>query len=388
MNTLREFVEYKLTHCDKTAEAEGYPLIMQNCKKYKKMKQLELYGNSLQDGTPEPDNPIEVRSVGELVTDKSDVNFGKYKIPVVQRGVHIVNPMGFVGNALSYNEDDKTYTFKWDTDRFSAYNRNCSVIPVGSKIYIGVKWIDSNTNKEQIGVMVYHTDGTQSYYSIGKTWVSNITVVKPVAHISLFFNNTTESKGCWVKFKDLIVCYQSEFTQYEPYIEPVTTNIYLNQPLRKVGNYTDYIDFKENKVVRKIGVGTSNSISTWREGDKWNTGITWGLSNCNYKAYIALCTHLPYSLTNDASINGVYFQFIDGIYWYFDKTLFPTKADADSWITSRKADEIPLRFHYVLITPTEEQIDIDLPKLKAKTTIIEVDTNLAPSNIYGKYIKR
>jgi hypothetical protein len=86
--------------------------------------------------------------------------------------------------------------------------------------------------------------------------------------------------------------------------------------------------------------------------------------------------------------NGVYFDFIDAIYWSFDKTLFPTVADANRWIDSKKADGIPLRFHYVLTTPTEEPLNIDLPKLNAKTTVIEVDTSLAPSNAYGKYIKK
>ena len=41
-------------------------------------------------------------------------------------------------------------------------------------------------------------------------------------------------------------------TEYEPYVEPITTNIYLDEPLRKIGNYADYIDFKEKKVVRYI----------------------------------------------------------------------------------------------------------------------------------------
>lgn len=43
---------------------------------------LKLYGNSVQDGTPTPDNPVEIRSVGELVTDEEDENFGKYKITI------------------------------------------------------------------------------------------------------------------------------------------------------------------------------------------------------------------------------------------------------------------------------------------------------------------
>ena len=89
MNNLKNYVNWKLTHADKTAEAEGYPLTMNNCKANKRMKQLEIYGNSFQDGTPTPDAPIEVQSVGELVTDVNDVNYGKYKIPVVQRGVNL-----------------------------------------------------------------------------------------------------------------------------------------------------------------------------------------------------------------------------------------------------------------------------------------------------------
>ena len=39
---------------------------------------------------------------------------------------------------------------------------------------------------------------------------------------------------------------------YETYMNPITTNIYLDQPLRKVGDVADYIDFKNQKVVRYI----------------------------------------------------------------------------------------------------------------------------------------
>ena len=43
-------------------------------------------------------------------------------------------------------------------------------------------------------------------------------------------------------------------TEYEPYRVPVTANIYLDEPLRKIGDYADYIDFKGQRVVRKVGV--------------------------------------------------------------------------------------------------------------------------------------
>ena len=90
MNTLKDFVNWKLTHSDKVAEAEGYPLIMEKCKKNKKMKQLKIYGNSVQDGTLTHENSIEVQSVGDLVTDETNVNYGKYKIPIIQRGINLL----------------------------------------------------------------------------------------------------------------------------------------------------------------------------------------------------------------------------------------------------------------------------------------------------------
>ena len=72
MNSLQNFVNWKLTHADKTAEAEGYPLVMENCKANKKMKQLQIFGNSVQNGTPTPETPIEVQSVGEMSVNLFD----------------------------------------------------------------------------------------------------------------------------------------------------------------------------------------------------------------------------------------------------------------------------------------------------------------------------
>lgn len=41
---------------------------------------------------------------------------------------------------------------------------------------------------------------------------------------------------------------------YEPYIEPITTNIYLDEPLRKIDDYADYIDFNKQKIFRNVQV--------------------------------------------------------------------------------------------------------------------------------------
>ena len=51
--------------------------------------------------------------------------------------------------------------------------------------------------------------------------------------------------------------YGGTATEYMSYKNRVSvvTNIYLNEPLRKAGDYADYIDFKNKKIVRKINKG-------------------------------------------------------------------------------------------------------------------------------------
>ena len=52
---------------------------------------------------------------------------------------------------------------------------------------------------------------------------------------------------------DIAYYAETDTTEYEPYIGE-TKHIYLNEPLRKVGDYADYIDFKNQKVMRQIEV--------------------------------------------------------------------------------------------------------------------------------------
>ena len=60
------------------------------------------------------------------------------------------------------------------------------------------------------------------------------------------------SSGGAVSFEELQIEYGETAMSYELYIEPQTANIYLTEPLRKVGDYADYVDFKNGCVVRKI----------------------------------------------------------------------------------------------------------------------------------------
>ena len=49
----------------KTAYAEGVPCVLESSKG-KNIRNYEVYGNSVQDGTPTPESPVEIQSVGDL----------------------------------------------------------------------------------------------------------------------------------------------------------------------------------------------------------------------------------------------------------------------------------------------------------------------------------
>ena len=110
---------------------------------------------------------------------------------------------------------------------------------------------------------------------VGKTYILSATTTGDAKYIYLsgsnrswFFGKTitiTEedlsSKVLWyandtgTTFTAVISNIQIEegstVTKYEPYIK--TINIYLDEPLRKVGNNYDYIDFENRKIYRNTG---------------------------------------------------------------------------------------------------------------------------------------
>lgn len=70
-----------------------------------------IWGNSEQVGTPTPEEPIEVQSVGDLVIDEIDPNYGKYKIPVTVSGengeetttvIYLDDPLRKIGDYVDY----------------------------------------------------------------------------------------------------------------------------------------------------------------------------------------------------------------------------------------------------------------------------------------------
>lgn len=397
MNTLKDYVDWKLTHADKIAEVEGYPLIMENCKRHNPLKDLKVYGNCFQDGTPTPENPIEVQSVGDLVTDESDINYGKYKIAVVQRGKNLFNietlKPPIISTTYAQWLDDHsgvTMSSKYENGNSLGYLKNlCPDLKVGDKFVF-----DFETNAVRNGnpVRIFYLVGASLEMYKGTQY----TCTQAMLDSQLYaYSGQTE----YPYIKNIQFEIGDTVTNYESYKEPIITNIFLDEPLRKLGDYTDYIDFKAGKVVRIIKEFAMAAIKSMGLYAYTNFGCTntyrCVLSDMKNLTSLEASTY-TFPIYSNMFPNGGYaamqtktsIGYSEAKYLYFnfeDENNNYGITDVDScraWLVQNN----PI-IYYPMDTPTEEPIYCELPKLDAKTTIIEVDTSLTPSNAYGKYIK-
>ena len=236
MLTLKDYVNWGITHSDKTGSAEGVPLVMEKCVKNKRMKQLEVYGNCVQNGTPTPENPVEVESIGELVTDVNDANYGKYKVPVVVRGKNLFDAKQYEAELqhgyILNNDGEKV------ADKNSTYSSYRIPIYKGQTVCIS-GWFQRLYvfNAEDVFVK------RMQNYS-GTVMNTRYTPTED-GYIRLQIWNATYNAN---KGKEQIES-GSIATEYEPYVEPITTNVYLNEPLGS----GDVLNFKDKKVSNDYG---------------------------------------------------------------------------------------------------------------------------------------
>lgn len=344
------------------------PITLENCVDDKSVINYQIFGNSVQDGEPSPDNPIEVESVGEktknlldeslflTVSSVSKTEDGYYSkvyslpIPGFRSNLKAVLKPNTIytcsriytgrlnaSNGLitiRYKKEDGTYvtkqivppglgfksrSFSFDTqeqidnidamyfyfdqegatisnvqlvegeyaaDTIPAYEPYGYKIPVtargknlvnykdfivagktkeidngiqfeatGSRIEI-VKYIILKANTRYVlsaectedayigGGINIDSDGSIGFRwctkSVKKYVVKNNTNVD--REVDFYFIDTKGTKGSTIKFAMFEI--SETVTEYEPYVEPVTTNIYLDEPLKE----NEYIDFKKQKL--------------------------------------------------------------------------------------------------------------------------------------------
>ena len=339
-----------------------------------------------------------------------------YKIPVVARGVNLINIDDFCNQALVKNNDG-TYTLGWNGNyRLSAYNYNASVIKGGSTIVFNYEIVDKSYSENSIRMVIRYVDGTNKYiYNASGT---SYKVDKDINFIYMYIPDT-QAKGDYIKFKNFMTYYVEEAAPYEPYIEPVTTNIYLKEPLRKIGNYADYIDFKNSKIIRNTfarvydGYGkTDNPFNKNDNEENWAgnenhgdlTEKFWvftlndtlpiipknGHHSADDYKQVPICLQLPIKTgyysgnTSDTTVDKEMIWFCQqgrGVRLYLSKDrVGGTRSNILTYLRSN-----PITVLIATYQPYTEDITLPTIPTHEGTNIIEIDTSISPSNMEVEY---
>lgn len=159
-----------------------------------------------------------------------------------------------------------------------------------------------------------------------------------------------------------------------------TTYVYIDEPLRKVGNYADYIDLQTGTLVRQVGFKVLDGSESWKFETSSSTyylaiNDRLATTTCpmisNYFEYVKPSVAVPNigQFRSGASTNTMF---------NYDNTV----GGIEGWISfleTQYANNSPVVVQYALATPTETTISVpDLGQFSG--SVIEVGTSVSPSS--------
>lgn len=342
------------------------PLTLTNCVDNKSIINYKLYGQCVQDGTPSINNPVEVESVGDFSKNLFDMDSCEY--------MH--------------------------GDRKGESILSTTALNVDIYLKAGTYSLTFKCDKEAT-IFLRKGQTTSGYFATTKLTPNTVSKVLSFTYESDEWMRISSFKSGAVFYDFMLVegKYDAntmpEYSQYNKYKIPVvvndtTTNIYLDEPLRKVGDYADYIDYIRGKVVRNIfHCSLLDIVGKVTGGTMYsNTGLCRVSSSVRPSANM-LIAPLSRSMKGGTGINsnavGLYFENqYRNLYCYFNSNdVGLTEGMSSSEIANAIKQYIQdneIDIYYVLKTPIEETIE--LPKIPTHkgTSIITADSSIQPSN--------
>lgn len=300
-----------------------------------------------------------------------------YKIPVKVSGKNLINPtltsdLGFEGTASA------GYTLVESANRVS----NIIEVTPNTTLYLSGDLSDFTNSRFRYGF-------SKEYPKVGDVLEScshkgtnqNITVPENCYYMVWSTQYQTYNQLT----KDVQLELGETESPYEPYVEPITTNIYLNEPLRKVGNYAEKIDCETHKVVNPAlitKVLTGDESWTLRSG-KANTYQYWYGTPVNG----GFCSHYQMISTSEIdAITGIV-NLVNTSYFIISDLNCSSVAEFKAFLKAEYNKGTPVTIVTRKNNAEPIETDIDLPKLPTfkGTTIYSIETTVQPSNISATY---
>lgn len=344
-----------------------------------KRSKVRFIFNYVTDATMTPEDVLSKQP--RLVLSDVEVPYepyGKYKIPIVCSGKNLFNPdwlkQGTILESTGIPQSSMTRVF---TDLIS--------LEAGEYYMRIYPYNNLSLRLRAIHIYNYDTEQWESSTNWNNVQSKHFTISSHCKVRFLFLTPTNDA----VTVEDVIggnpmLVLEGTGTDYEPYVEPTITNIYLDEPLYKIGDHADYIDFEKQKVIRKIYKKILTGTESWTKPTPSVYAISRGYVKpaYNYETRInVLCNHLTaessnYEIGCGVTSNNLIINYDNGIMgistW---KQLLKDLYKANT----------PIIIYYVRAEYEETAITVpELPTLK-DTTIYVVDTTVQPSNIRATY---
>lgn len=182
----------------------------------------------------------------------------------------------------------------------------------------------------------------------------------------------------------------STATPYEPYHEPITTPIYLDSPLYKIGDYADRLsNTEEVRLVKELVLTGTDAYGVWaasktRKGSFYlsiGSNPIIGQAICDRAVNVNNINNYHYgNIFVEQSSNNLS-MFIN--LWLFDTAI--TLDDFKAYLAAQYAAGTPVKVYYVMKTPETKPVEpVEIPTLNG-TTVIDVDTAVKPESMTIKY---
>lgn len=203
-----------------------------------KLRNYRIYGNT-----------VNGESVGNLQEN------GKYLVPVTVSGNlfdenYLVNVKCssctvFISNHIITLTVTNIDPFFGDvllaSQKYSAELGQKILCSAGQTYYVTIS--DNRINKNYVTFI----DESEMAVSFIKFTTNSFSFTVPLDAKYMFFRIGKQEAVAGDVYQFTVSVTKFPMLNYEPYHEPITANIYLSEPLRKIGNELEYIDFREQK---------------------------------------------------------------------------------------------------------------------------------------------
>ncbi|MCQ2580997.1 MAG: hypothetical protein MJ164_02395 [Alphaproteobacteria bacterium] len=322
-----------------------------------------IMGNSIQNGTPTPENPVEVVSVGNKNKNLFDKTQGTIQGYPTAGYTWYVG--GYERSIVVKLEEGKTYTV---------------VRAPGYKATFRIQ--ASATYPLADGQTLQNIDSTGGSDETTKT----ITVPTGYPYVVIYVSNSspyTEEKEKAICDAFMVVEGSAAPTEYIPYGYRIPgTSIYLDEPLRKVGNYADELR-PDGTVIRRVGVKVFDGTENWTGANPGNyfyisnssqvTGHRAFVSNYYKQSGNAFTNTSNYTIC--AAGAGTSIQIRD--------ERFENVSAFKSWLAQQYAAGTPVTVYYPLATEVVENWSCGpIAEIKIATTkMVEDEFAVAEANL-------